>query len=154
MLLCKTLDDQTQVDSKPVDQPEHASPNQCHLIAANWCSGHPQQVVEIRFLCNVIDARALIGPCSHVTSRCCQSVTPGMSPACNYRAYSNWSLATYPFFSSSKVKRHLVGEVHTKANNINVYTIHLKSLFLLIWKYFQFSTSLFMYTWNCLTFFF
>ena len=25
-----------------------------------------------------------------------------MSPACNYRAYSNWSLATYPFFSSSK----------------------------------------------------
>ena len=31
------------------------------------------------------------------------SGTPGMSPACNYRAYSNWSLATYPFFSSSKV---------------------------------------------------
>ena len=27
-----------------------------------------------------------------------------MSPACNFRAYSNWSLATYPFFSSSKVK--------------------------------------------------
>ena len=26
-----------------------------------------------------------------------------MSPACNYRAYSNWSLATYPFFSSSKI---------------------------------------------------
>ena len=26
-----------------------------------------------------------------------------MSPACNYRAYSNWSLATYPFFSSSKL---------------------------------------------------
>ena len=30
------------------------------------------------------------------------SGSPGMSPACTYRAYSNWSLATYPFFSSSK----------------------------------------------------
>ena len=68
-----TLDDQTQVDSKPAGQPEHASLNQCQLIAANrrynWCSGHPQLVVEIWFLSNVIDARALIGPCSHVTSR-------------------------------------------------------------------------------------
>ena len=62
------LDDQTQVDSKPVGQPEHASLNQCQLIAPNRCSGHPQLVVEIRFLCNVIDTRALIGPCSHVTS--------------------------------------------------------------------------------------
>ena len=26
-----------------------------------------------------------------------------MSPALNYRAYSNWSLAINPFFSSSKV---------------------------------------------------
>ena len=66
------LDDQTQVDSKPAGQPEHASLNQCQLIAANrpklvlWAT---QLVVEIRFLCNVIDARALIGPCSHVTSR-------------------------------------------------------------------------------------
>ena len=57
-------------------------------------------MVEIRFLCNVIDTRALIGPCSHVTSHFCQSVTPGMSPAPHYSAYSNWSLATYPFFSS------------------------------------------------------
>ena len=62
------LDDQTQVDSKPAGQPEHASLNQCQLIAANRCSGHPQLVVEIRFLCNVIDTRALIGTCSHVTS--------------------------------------------------------------------------------------
>ena len=31
----KTLDDQTQVDSKPAGQPEHASLNQCQLIAAN-----------------------------------------------------------------------------------------------------------------------
>ena len=30
-----TLDDQTQVDSKPTDQPEHASLNQCQLTAAN-----------------------------------------------------------------------------------------------------------------------
>ena len=29
--------------------------------------------------------------------------TPGMSPALNYKAYSNCSLATYPFFSSSKL---------------------------------------------------
>ena len=63
-----SLDDQTQVDSKPAGQPKHASLNQCQLIAANWCSGHPQLVVEIRFLCDIIDARALIGHCSHVTS--------------------------------------------------------------------------------------
>ena len=31
----ETLDDQTQVDSKPAGQPEHASLNQCQLIAAN-----------------------------------------------------------------------------------------------------------------------
>ena len=36
------------------------------------------------------------------------SGTPGMSPALNYSititiTYSNWSLATYPFFSSSKL---------------------------------------------------
>ena len=30
-----TLDDQTQVDSKPAGQPEQASLNQCQLIAAN-----------------------------------------------------------------------------------------------------------------------
>ena len=30
-----SLDDQTQVDSKPAGQPEHASLNQCQLIAAN-----------------------------------------------------------------------------------------------------------------------
>ena len=30
-----TLDDQTQVDSKPAGQSEHASLNQCQLIAAN-----------------------------------------------------------------------------------------------------------------------
>ena len=29
------LDDLTQVDSKPAGQPEHASLNQCQLIAAN-----------------------------------------------------------------------------------------------------------------------
>ena len=33
--LTHTLDDQTQVDSKPAGQPEHASLNQCQLIAAN-----------------------------------------------------------------------------------------------------------------------
>ena len=30
-----------------------------------------------------------------------------MNPACNYRAYSNWFLATYPFFSSSKPAHNL-----------------------------------------------
>ena len=87
--LNRGLDDQTQVDSKPAGQPEHASLNQCQLIAANRpkliSSGHPQLVVEIRFLCNVIDARALIGCCDALSG------TPGMSPACNYRAYSKWS---------------------------------------------------------------
>ena len=34
-LLPDTLDDQTQVDSKPAGQPEHASLNQCQFIAAN-----------------------------------------------------------------------------------------------------------------------
>ena len=72
-LVSISLDDQTQVDSKPAGQLEHASLNHCQLIAANrpkeLCSGHPQLVVEIRFLRNVIDARALIGPCSHVTLR-------------------------------------------------------------------------------------
>ena len=32
------------------------------------------------------------------------SGTPGMSPALNYRTYSNCSLTTYPFFSSSKIR--------------------------------------------------
>ena len=45
LLTCGTLDDQTQVDSKPAGQPEHASLNQCQLIAANgrqnWFYGHP-----------------------------------------------------------------------------------------------------------------
>ena len=63
------LDDQRQVDSKPAGQPEHASLNQCQLIAANRGSGIPSW--WWRFLCNVIYARALIGLCSHVTSRCC-----------------------------------------------------------------------------------
>ena len=69
-LICVVLEDQ-HMEWKPAGQPEHASLNQCQLIVANRCSGHPQQVVEIRFLCNVIDAGALIGPCSHVTSCCC-----------------------------------------------------------------------------------
>ena len=64
------LEDQ-HMEWKPAGQPEHASLKQCQLIVANRCSGHPQQVVDIRFLCNVIDAGALIGPCSHVTSCCC-----------------------------------------------------------------------------------
>ena len=67
------LDDQPQMDSKPAGQPEHASLNQCLLITSNrpevGALGTPQQVVEIRFLSNVIDARALIGPCSNVTMR-------------------------------------------------------------------------------------
>ena len=56
------LDDQTQVDSKPAGQPEHASLNQCQLIAANRCSGHPQLVVEITFLCNVQEPWLVLVP--------------------------------------------------------------------------------------------
>ena len=33
--LPSSLDDQTQVDSKPAGQPEHVSLNECQLIAAN-----------------------------------------------------------------------------------------------------------------------
>ena len=64
-LIVTSLDDQTQADSKPDGQPKQASLNQCQLIAANspnWCSTHPQLIVAIRFLCNVIDTRALIVP--------------------------------------------------------------------------------------------
>ena len=48
------------------------------------------------------------------------SGTPGMSPACNYRAHSNWSLATYPFFSSSKllVKQSSSSEIWTEGLTI------------------------------------
>ena len=35
--LVTDLDDQTQADSKPAGQPEHASLNQPQLIALNWC---------------------------------------------------------------------------------------------------------------------
>ena len=59
-MLALILDDQTQVDSKPAGQPEQASLNQCQLIAQNWCSAHAQLMVEIRFLWNAIDTRALI----------------------------------------------------------------------------------------------
>ena len=34
-VLRDSVDDQTQVDSRPAGQPEHASLNQCQLIAAN-----------------------------------------------------------------------------------------------------------------------
>ena len=34
-VLAAGLDDQTKVDSKPAGQPEHASLNQCQLIASN-----------------------------------------------------------------------------------------------------------------------
>ena len=71
------LDDQPQVDSKPAGQPKQGSLNQCQQIAAN----SPQFVLYacptdcgdklIRFLCNVIDTRARIGPWSNVTSRWC-----------------------------------------------------------------------------------
>ena len=66
----RTLDDQTQLDSKPAGQPEHASLNQCQLIAANWPElvlWEPPAGGGIRFLSNVIDAKALIGSCCHVT---------------------------------------------------------------------------------------
>ena len=35
------LEDQ-HMEWKPAGQPEHASLNQCQLIVANRCSGHPQ----------------------------------------------------------------------------------------------------------------
>ena len=38
ILLDISLDDQKKVDLKPAGQPEHASLNQCQLIAQYWCS--------------------------------------------------------------------------------------------------------------------
>ena len=56
-----------------------------------------------KFLSNVNDTRAMIGSCSLVTSRWCQiRYSCRVQPFTIYSAYSNWSLATYPFFSSSK----------------------------------------------------
>ena len=52
---------------KPASHPEQESLNQCQLIAQNLCTAHAQLMLAIRFLCNVNDIRALIGPCSLVT---------------------------------------------------------------------------------------
>ena len=84
---------------KPAGQPEQASLNQCQRIAQNLCSSHAELMLAIGFLCNINDTRALISPCSHADAR---SVNHGVSPALHYSAYGNWSLATYPFFSSSE----------------------------------------------------
>ena len=83
--------------------------------------------------------------CSHVTSRWCppcdswhesalwllariRPVTPGTSPALHYRAYSNWSLATYPFFSSSTI----IYEVLFSFNRIDLIALMILSSFFLL----------------------
>ena len=78
------------MDSKTAGQPEQASPNQYQLIATI----SPKLVLcacpadgEVRFLCNVMDTRALlIGPCSHRPRADARSVTLGMSPALHHGA--------------------------------------------------------------------
>ena len=66
--------------------------------------------MEIRILCNVIDTRALIGPCSHVSSRWYS--WHESSPS--YRVYSNWYLATCPFFSSYRVCTTIIWSIRTQ----------------------------------------
>ena len=75
-----TLDDQTQVDLKSAGQPEQAQPTAMSINSPNLvlcaCPLDGGDQASPRFLCNVIDMRALIGPCSHVTSRSCQISDP------------------------------------------------------------------------------
>ena len=83
-------------------------------------------MVKIRFLCTVIDTRALIGPCSHVTSHCCQSVTPGMSPAPHYSAYIviDLSLPFNSFFIQGFLHLlQLASQTCRKSDAINMKTI-------------------------------
>ena len=112
--MCNGLNDQTQLDSKPVGLPEHASLKQCQLIAANrpklvlWAppGGSGDKVSQDCNPCESPDwslFRRDLALMPYLVL-----LSPGMSPALNYGAYtcSNWSLATYPFFSSSKVMVH------------------------------------------------
>ena len=46
-ILCDSLDDQTQVDSKPAGQPEHASLNQRQIIAQNLCPAEDGDQVSL-----------------------------------------------------------------------------------------------------------
>ena len=57
---------------KLAGQPKQASLNQRQLIAQTSCCAHTQMMLAIRFLCNVNDTRALIGPHSLVTPHRCQ----------------------------------------------------------------------------------
>ena len=51
---------------KPAGHSEQASLNQYLLIALNLCSVHVQLMLAIRFHSNENDARALVGPSSHM----------------------------------------------------------------------------------------
>ena len=65
----------------------------------------------------------LVSTWPHADAR---TVTPGMSPALHYSAYSNWSLATYPFFSSSKLS---VGQQLVRQKQILEKLLSCNSLF-------------------------
>ena len=82
---------------KPADQPKQGS------LGARFFVGF-SVMYAIREPC----------PCSLVTSRWCQITNPLAWPALRYSAYSNWSLATYPFFSSSKLYPKTVSKCNTQ----------------------------------------
>ena len=61
-------------------------------------------ILACKYLYDVNDIRALIGLCLLVTSHFDQILHPWHSQlGIYYSTYSNWSLATYPFFASSKI---------------------------------------------------
>ena len=81
---------------KPAGQPEQAG-------CGEWPKSHILCMLMYKFLCNVNDTRALIGLCLLVTLHLGRFETPVIAKPSLYSAYSNWSLATYLFFYSSKV---------------------------------------------------
>ena len=79
---------------KPASQLEQASLNEQPRNRA-------LRMLVDRFLCiNVNDERALIGPCDLMLM---PDQRPMACPVLYYSTISNWSLATYPFFYSSKL---------------------------------------------------
>ena len=85
--ITRILDDQTQVDSKPAGQPEHAGLNQCQLKAAN----RPKLMLwappagggnKVSLYCNQWESWLVLVPTWPRADAL--SGTPGMSPARNY----------------------------------------------------------------------
>ena len=77
-LLCKTWGGEEALEQLMAGAQWGQQGHTCNLrwpytsgFETSWSTfgAHPRLMVEKRFLCNVIDTRTLIGPCSHVTLR-------------------------------------------------------------------------------------